>query len=196
MPGRGRAVKNLSAYEGGINLNKKALICDQIYTLLEQLPSLEQEENLVLCANDLGEKYVCSEQFWRKCSLMPEQAAPVHSGSTAQEKIEFFLSAFTGRENLYARRYHSVKTGKSGYTPVCKHEWEPGLCDKKKYRCPDCPNREFLPLTAEVIKAHLMGRNLLGRDVVAIYPMLEDNTTRLLVADFDEENWQADVTGI
>ena len=101
---------------------------------------------------------------------------------------------FKGRENVYARRYHSAKSGKSGYTPVCKYEWEPELCDKKKYRCPDFPNREFLPLTAEVIKAHLMGRDSLCRDVVAIYPMLENNTTWLLVADFDEENWQADVT--
>ena len=175
-------------------MNKTALIGDQIYTFLEQLPSLDQEESLILCANDSGEKYVCSTQLWQKHSLISEQAAPVHSSSTTQEKIEFFLSVFKGRENVYARRYHSIKTGKSGYTPVCKYEWEPELCDKKKYRCPDCPNREFLPLTAEVVKAHLMGRDTLCRDVVAIYPMLENNTTWLLATDFDEENWQADVT--
>ena len=39
-----------------------------------------------------------------------------------------------------------------------------------------------------------MGRDPWCRDVVAIYPMLEDNTTWLLAADFDEENWQADVS--
>ena len=175
-------------------MHKTALIHDQIYTFLEQLPSLDQEESFILCANDAGEKYVCSAQLWQKHALVSGQTVPVHSSSTTQEKIEFFLSVFKGREHVYARRYHSVKTGKSGYTPVCKHEWEPELCDKKKYRCPDCPNREFLPLTAEVVKAHLMGRDPLCRDVAAIYPMLENNTTWLLAADFDEENWQADVT--
>ena len=95
---------------------------------------------------------------------------------------------------MYARRYYSVKTGKSGYTPVCKHEWDHELCNKKKYKCPECPNREFISLTSNTVKAHLMGRDPLCRDVVAIYPMLEDNTTWLLAADFDENNWQADVT--
>ena len=117
-----------------------------------------------------------------------------HTHSSAQEKIKFFLSVFKGREDVYARRYHSAKTGKSGYTPACRNEWVPGLCDKKKHRCPDCPNREFQPLTAGVIKVHLLGRDPMCRDVAAIYPMLEDNTTWLLAADFDEENWQLDVT--
>ena len=39
-----------------------------------------------------------------------------------------------------------------------------------------------------------MGRDPLCRDVIAIYPMLEDNTTYLLAADFDEASWQADVS--
>lgn len=117
----------------------------------------------------------------------------VHGSSSAQEKIAFFLSLFKGREGLYARRYYSVKTGKSGYTPVCKHEWDHELCNKKKYKCSDCPNREFIPLAADTVKAHLMGRDPLCRDIIAIYPMLEDNNTWLLVADFDEENWQEDV---
>ena len=29
---------------------------------------------------------------------------------------------------------------------------------------------------------------------MAIYPLLQDNTTWLLAADFDEENWQNDVS--
>ena len=100
---------------------------------------------------------------------------------------------FRGREGLYARRYYSTKTGKSGYTPVCKNEWAQGLCDKRKYKCADCPNREFVPLNYEAVKAHLRGNDPLCRNVAAIYPMREDNTTWLLAADFDEENWQADV---
>lgn len=175
-------------------MNHKALINDREYTLLEMLPSLDGGASLILCEDRDGKKAVCSEPLWYSNAPKDELTAPIHTHSSAREKIEFFLSVFKGREDVYARRYHSVKTGKSGYTPVCRNEWAPGLCDKKKHRCPDCPNREFQPLTAEVIKAHLLGRDSMCRDVAAIYPMLEDNTTWLLAADFDEENWQLDVT--
>lgn len=174
-------------------MNHKALINDQEYTLLEMLPSLDGGASLILCEDSDGKKAVCSEPLWYSNAPKDELTAPIHTLSSAQEKIEFFLSVFKGREDVYARRYHSVKTGKSGYTPACRNEWAPGLCDKKKHKCPDCPNRKFQPLTAKVVKAHLLGRDSMCRDVAAIYPMLEDNTTWLLAADFDEENWQLDV---
>ena len=106
------------------------------------------------------------------CAACPGSRTQLLTG-----KIEYFLSVFKGREDVYARRYHSTTTGKNGYTPVCKNEWVHSLCDKKKYKCAECPNREFRPLTADVVKAHLIGRDSLCRDVAAIYPMLEDNKT-------------------
>lgn len=175
-------------------MNQKALVNGYEYTLLEILPSLDGGQTLILCEDSNGKRAVCSEPLWCSCAPKDAFTAPVHAHSSSQEKIDFFLSIFKGREDVYARRYYSTMTGKSGYTPVCKNEWVNGLCDKKKHRCPECPNREFKPLTAEVVKAHLIGRDPLCRDVAAIYPMLEDNTTWLLTADFDEENWQLDVT--
>lgn len=175
-------------------MNRKALINGQEYTLLEVLPSLGGEPPQILCQDDSGKRAACSESLWRCCAIKDTYTALIHAHSSAQEKIEFFLSIFKGREDVYARRYQSTTTGKSGYTPVCKNEWAHGLCDKKKHKCPECPNREFQPLTAEVIKAHLIGRDSFCRDVAAIYPMLDDNRTWLLVADFDEEKWQLDVT--
>ncbi len=180
--------------KGRDGMNEKALIRGQIYSLIEVLHALDHDKGMVLCANNSGQKYVCSVKLWQENQIPSEKSALIHGESTAQEKIEFFISLFKGRVGLYARRYHSFKTGKGGYTPVCRNEWALDLCNKKKYRCPECPNREFIPLTADAVRAHLMGRDLLCRDVVAIYPMLEDNMTWLLVADFDENNWQADVT--
>lgn len=174
-------------------MDAKALINGCEYTFLDRFPSLDGGGTTILCSNEQGEKFTCSAPFWRSNSLHTAPTAPVHTHSSTQEKIDCFLSMFKGREDLYARRYHSFKTGKSGYTPACKNEWEPDLCDKKRHKCPDCPHREFLPLTVETVKAHLIGQDPFCRDVAAIYPMLEDNTTHLLVADFDEENWQADV---
>jgi superfamily II DNA or RNA helicase len=175
-------------------MNDTAVINGQSYTFIEKIPALDGDMMFVLCSNERGEKSVCSELLWCGNAPQAEQNAPIHTHSSTQEKIAFFLSTFQGRDGVYARRYHSTKTGKSGYTPVCRNEWTVGLCDKKKHKCPDCPNREFLPLTAETVKAHLMGKVPLCRDVAAIYPMLVNNTTWLLAADFDEENWQADVS--
>lgn len=164
------------------------------YTLLERLPVLGSEAAYILCVDNDGNRALCPEELWRGSELAENQISSVNTHSSAQQKIDLFLSLFKGREDVYAKRYHSAKTGKSGYTTVCKNEWAYGLCDKKKYRCPDCPHREFLPLTAETVRAHLMGHDPLGRDVAAIYPMREDNTTWLLAADFDEADWQADVS--
>lgn len=175
-------------------MNKKAFIGGQEYTFSGKLPSLEDGQTVIICADERGEKYTCSEVFWQNSAPKIEQTAPIHTHSSAKEKIDFFLSVFKGRPDLYAKRYYSEKTGKSGYTPVCKNEWSYVLCDKRKYKCADCPNREFTHLSAEAVKAHLIGQDVFFRDVAAIYPMLEDNTTYLLAADFDEKNWQADVS--
>ena len=54
------------------------------------------------------------------------------------EKIALFRSLFHGREDVYARRWQSVKTGKSGYSPACANEWKPSVCPKPKGSCKDC----------------------------------------------------------
>ena len=174
-------------------MNQKAMINGREYTLFDILPFLDGGK-VLLCEDESGKRAACSETLWRGHTPEDVHSAPVHAHSSSQEKIEYFLSVFKGRKDVYARRYHSTTTGKTGYTPVCKHEWVHGLCDKKKYRCAECPNREFRPLTADVVKAHLIGRDSLCRDVAAIYPMLEDNKTWLLAADFDAEDWKLDVT--
>ena len=174
-------------------MNQKAMINGREYTLFDILPFLDGGK-VLLCEDENGKRAACSETLWRGHAPEDVHSAPVHAHSSSQEKIEYFLSVFKGRKDVYARRYHSTTTGKTGYTPVCKNEWVHGLCDKKKYRCAECPNREFRPLTADVVKAHLIGRDSLCRDVAAIYPMLEDNKTWLLAADFDAEDWKLDVT--
>lgn len=42
--------------------------------------------------------------------------------SPSEEKIALFVSLFRGREDVYAKRWHSEKSGKSGYRPVCLNE--------------------------------------------------------------------------
>jgi len=124
---------------------------------------------------------------------MDRPVGPVNNHSPPGAKIALFRSLFRGREDIYPRRFESRKTGKSGYQPACANEWARGLCDKRAVRCAECPNRRFLPVTDEVIRWHLSGRDDAGRDfVMGIYPMLQDETCFLLAADFDKERWRED----
>ncbi len=124
---------------------------------------------------------------------LPSAAPSVHNASTPQEKIQLFHSLFRGREDVYARRFESAKTGKVGYQPVCANEWLQGVCDKPRIKCGDCKAREFLPYTKQVIECHLLGEDASGRSfVVGVYPMLVDETCWFLAVDFDKVNWTQD----
>ena len=104
------------------------------------------------------------------------------------ERIRLFQSLFKGREDVFARRWFSKTTGKSGYQPVCINEWKQGLCDKKKYRCAICPNRNFAPLTTQDMYRHLEGKDEYCCDVVGLYAIMQDNNCAFLCADFDDKN--------
>lgn len=124
-------------------------------------------------------------------------SSPVTKFSSPEEKIELFRSLFRGRDDVYPRRFESQKTGKSGYSPVCANEWVRGLCDKRNVKCVECPNRQFLPVTDDVIRRHLSGAVAKGRDFVAgVYPMLRDETCYFLAADFDKETWRDDIDAV
>lgn len=104
------------------------------------------------------------------------------------ERIRLFQSLFKGREDVFARRWFSKITGKSGYQPVCINEWKQGICDKKKYRCAMCPNRSFAPLTTQDMYRHLEGKDEYCCDVVGLYAIMQDNNCAFLCADFDDKN--------
>jgi superfamily II DNA or RNA helicase len=121
--------------------------------------------------------------------------------SPASAKINFFRSLFKGRQDVFARRWESATSGKSGYQPACANEWTRGICRKPEIKCGGCPSREFLPLADDVLKNHLIGHvSKAGqaassfRDfTIGIYPILADETCWFLAADFDKKAWHQDV---
>lgn len=117
----------------------------------------------------------------------------INKYSSTNEKILLYRSLFCGREDVFARRWYSKTTEKSGYQPVCENEWADGLCDKRKYKCSVCPNRKLSSITDEDIYKHLEGKDYYGRDVIGIYPMLIDETCHFLCADFDDREYEKDV---
>jgi len=122
----------------------------------------------------------------------PAQSAPTGSTpfldktSPVSEKIELFQQLFLGREDVYPLRWENRK-GKSGYSPACANEWDKVLCGKPRVKCAQCQNRQFLPVTGEVIHDHLSGKHTIG-----VYPILEDEICWFLAADFDKSSWQLD----
>ncbi|NVM04474.1 MAG: DEAD/DEAH box helicase family protein, partial [Candidatus Helarchaeota archaeon] len=118
--------------------------------------------------------------------------------SPQDEKIHLFRSLFRGREDVYPRRFESLRTGKTGYQPACRNEWIEEICKKPKISCKDCENQEFLPVTDEVIRNHLLGINpdepSKREFTIGVYPLLLDETCWFLAADFDKSSWMEDIS--
>jgi superfamily II DNA or RNA helicase len=131
-----------------------------------------------------------------------EKAEPqgVSNRSSPEDKITLFRSLFHGREDVYAKRFESKKTGKSGYQPCCRNEWVRRLCEKPKISCGFCGSRNFEPVTGKVIRNHLTGyvpSSFEGGPplpfVMGVYPLLPNETCYFLAVDFDKQSWQEDV---
>ncbi len=100
-----------------------------------------------------------------------------------KDNITLFASIFVGRKDIYAVRWE--KEGRSGYMPAYKVDWS----DYQKHKAQggtfkDYPGKEYLPFDITAIKNHLIGKETCG-----IYPLLDDNTSCFIAADFDKENW-------
>ncbi len=100
---------------------------------------------------------------------------------------DFFMMFCRGRKDVFDLRYTNPKTGKNGYYTQCFNRWDRNCHIQRKdnVRCKDCEIRAYKPITLNLIKAHMKGADPNGNDVVAIYPMLENNLCQLLVFDFD-----------
>ncbi len=122
-------------------------------------------------------------------------AARVTMASSTTEKIALFRNLFRGREEVFPRRWENPKTGRIGYSPMCRNEWIQGVCGKPKIKCGQCPNQAFVPFSDDVLRSHLTGRAT-GNSAdftVGVYPMLPDETCWFLAADFDKKSWVQDV---
>lgn len=124
-------------------------------------------------------------------------ALSVTNHSPPEEKIALFRSLFRGREEVYPLRFESAKTGRPGYSPMCGNEWKRGICEKPRIKCSDCSHQNWLPVTDDVIRHHLSGKDDRGKPFVAgVYPMLLDERCFFLAIDLDEGGWAEDARAI
>ena len=150
--------------------------------LRERVHELEQENALLKaqCAPILSEPEPPQYGTRGRKALTEEEKE-----LELQRREGLFRDIFRGREDVYAQRFVS-KSGKAGYQPVCKNRWS-AACQEHRYKCEGCPLREFVPLDDNLLRKHL-DRNAKEKDVIGIYPILEDNTVFFLCADFDDKN--------
>ncbi|WP_353158786.1 DEAD/DEAH box helicase family protein [Myroides odoratus] len=102
----------------------------------------------------------------------------------SNEHINTFRSLFKGREDVFAIRWE--KSGKSGYMPAYQYDLYHYRVHKMNGGTfANYPHKTYLPLTDNEVQKHLNGGQQTG-----VYPLLEDNTSWFLVADFDKQNWK------
>ena len=149
---------------------------------------------MVCEAPDDARRYAACEVWEAGCarfetSRLADEGV-VTSMSSSAEKLALFNSLSIMRGDVYAKSYFNKKTGRVGYSPACIHERERGVCGKPRVKCADCPQREFLSLDDAALLAHFRGSGWEGVGVVAGYPLIDDDKTCVLAADFDKDDWQ------
>lgn len=122
----------------------------------------------------------------RLLDLTPAQARPpgpvqtaifdvapgsVHVASSPTTKVAFFAALFGARADVHAVRWENRRSGRAGWMPAVRGGWRRGV---------PAGQREYLPLTEEVLTAHLSGELDLG-----LYPLLDGDQCWWLAADFD-----------
>ena len=101
----------------------------------------------------------------------------------SDNRLNLYNSLFKGREDIFALRWE--KNNKSSYMPA--YSFDPHryrLHQVKGGTFQNFPDKTYLPLTDEQLIKHLK-----GEQVVGLYPLLKDNTSWFIAADFDEADW-------
>lgn len=154
-------------------------LTEKIRIIEAELRSIDQKKKLLL------------QQLYELKAAQSQSEVP--SSFSTLEKLQLFNDLFVGRRDVYARGFQSKKYNKIGYTPACANVDNVALCQRGRIRCSDCPNRVFDQFDLRAIKMHLQGQDEKGRPFVAgLYPLMPDDTCKLLVVDFDSDNYQTE----
>ena len=156
---------------------------------------------IALFSSRMATELYVTEEEWLEGARTFESLASTQSIITSQsppeQKIALFRDLFKGRKDVFALGYPK-NNGKLGYSPACQFSNNWNVCPKKikrdwSYPCANCPQRRLIPVSDSVIDAHLRGKSIDCRDVMALYPIDENGTCSFLAADFDGECWMAEI---
>jgi superfamily II DNA or RNA helicase len=169
----------------------------ELEELQKRLHALDRERRSIVAAMERLQQLNAAEKQSRLSTQDVGKITRATSGLSNAEKIGLFRSFFRGRGDVFPLRWQNSKTGKAGYAPACNNEWVRGICEKPRIKCSNCPNQAFVPVSDEVVRGHLQGRDVANSGkpepfVAGVYPLLADETCWFLAADFDKQFWQRD----
>lgn len=110
----------------------------------------------------------------------------------SNELLNVFMSLFKGRQDVFAIRWE--RDGRSGYMPAYDLNWDEFAIHKANGgTLKDFPNKSYSQLTELRLLNHLS-----GKEVIGLYPLLPNNYSWFIAADFDESetgkiSWQDEV---
>lgn len=102
------------------------------------------------------------------------------------DKLEIFNGLFKGRSDVFAVRWE--KGAKAGYMPA--YHYDPYMYRRHKRNggtFKTYKDKSYIPLKGIEVLKHLNGEHHIG-----IYPLLQDNTSWFIAADFDGKNWEGE----
>ena len=163
------------------------------HQLTALLNAIAQEENRLGQIDD--ERAAILERLGelrgRLSAIKVESTLLEHSALSSTEKISLFRSLFSGRGDVFPKLWISKNGERKGYMPACSNDGSYSFCGKRKtprIKCSDCDHQTYIPVSDDVIREHLQGRQTIG-----VFPLLPDDTCRFLAVDFDKTCWQEDV---
>lgn len=122
------AISSYRVFISQVNVNRIKEIDSLIEAVEKKLVRLDDQRAIIL--NQLDElkqqRHLLIKQNTSDSTSQTDQLS-VTNHSSESEKIALFRSLFRGREDVFARRFESAKTGKSGYQPCCRNEWVQGI---------------------------------------------------------------------
>lgn len=108
----------------------------------------------------------------------------MESSKPTDEQLELYKSLFKVREDVFALRWE--KGNKKGYFPA--YHFDPYMYKLHKMKggtLGSSPYKTYLKLENSQLRRHILGEQHIGG-----YPLLEDNTSWFITADFDGSKWK------
>lgn len=161
---------------------------ESIAELKKRIRCLEKEnEYLKNLLADVGISYSEKKSDNIVNEYDPDQGARIIPRNITETDAKVFFSMFWGRTDVYSKRTIKKSTGEVNYYTQCHNFWK-NSCPRitgSKIKCKDCQKQAYKELKKEQIIDHLKGVSEDATDVIGIFPLLEDDTCRFIVFDFD-----------
>jgi superfamily II DNA or RNA helicase len=160
-------------------MKKVTLVDGREIMMIKEIPSLSENHQYLLVEDNQGQRFITTKQ--ELDALLSKRKL------SNSEKLDLFMSYFRGRPDVVAEWYPKQGAPKGGYGPACQRKFnrEEGCLLGQGGGCSTCTVPNFYTYSADMVKNHISGGQ---RPFYGIYPMQQDDTTYLLVMDFDKEH--------